>query len=478
MGTVNRKVIFEIVFVCVFSINIQAQTSALDVVRNWGLYLKQYAETGDIQNRILLDEITPPNCLVNDFVAQKIAKENGFPAGTLRVADYYNAIENWKSLGRYTLHLEFLKYQKNICTPGEMSSLGDTLHVVLGRLDFRGTLTWNDRVMFFVRGKKITKIISVGDGETLGKAIELYSNKDYNAAFHLFRKLANLDMSNYMAQYYTAIMLLKGEGCTYIHPEIRRREAIWWLFRGKVKNQGFLQNEWNKYKEKNGSSISYADYVLQFGEDLSYNHFPEALRLMLNAYNENDIMRNEFPLYKRSDFTALMKTTKPFNAGLMLWLDTKTNRYGYLNEKNEVVIPFKYKVSSVFNKNGLALVYGDDGKKGFINTKGKEVIPCIYDRASDDFIGNTTFVIKDGTLILLTDKNEQIRRISGYKELRTIALDKYMLIQNPQETGYDMFDTMGNIVAYNVDGVNTDINEIWKVRKNGKVIYSCYMNWR
>ena len=114
MGTVNRKVIFEIIFVCVFSINIQAQTYALDVVRNQGLYSKQYAEAGDIQNRILLDEITPPNCLVNDFVAQKIAKENGFPAGTLRVADYYNAIENWKSLGRYTLHLEFLKYQKNI----------------------------------------------------------------------------------------------------------------------------------------------------------------------------------------------------------------------------------------------------------------------------------------------------------------------------------------------------------------------------
>ena len=34
MGTVNRKVIFEIIFVCVFSINIQAQTYALDVVRN------------------------------------------------------------------------------------------------------------------------------------------------------------------------------------------------------------------------------------------------------------------------------------------------------------------------------------------------------------------------------------------------------------------------------------------------------------
>lgn len=38
-----------------------------------------------------------------------------------------------------------------------MSSLGDTLHVVLGRLDFRGALTWSDRVMFLYEVKKLQK---------------------------------------------------------------------------------------------------------------------------------------------------------------------------------------------------------------------------------------------------------------------------------------------------------------------------------
>lgn len=462
------------VFFILCPFNSWAQNQAIDIVRDYVRNLKTYVETGDINSRIRLDEITPPNCLVNDIVAQRIVQENGYPAGTLRVADYYNAFEKWKVKGAVSVNVDFLEYRKNIVAPGEMSTLGDTLHVVMGRLSVGGSVRMADRVMYFVRRNKITKVISTGDGETLGKGIELYSNKNYEEAFKLFRKLANADKSAYMAQYWTAVMLLNGEGCKHIDKHIRRQEAIWWLARGKETNKHFLEDRWMKYKKEH--DISYTDYVIRFGEDLTFNDFPEALRLMIDAYNKADIVKEEFPFYKWSDYANLLRNYRPIVKGLMLKIENAL--HGYVNEKNEVVIPCKYKIAFPFGDNGLALVYDNNGKKGFINTKGEEVISCIYDRLEDTFLGHTFFAVKDGNLLVVTDKNEILRTISGYDDLLTISLDKYIIVQNPKTKKGDMYDGMGNVVAYNIDDVKFDINEIWKVIKDGKIIYSCYSNWR
>ena len=51
-------------------------------------------------------------------------------------------------------------------------------------------------------------------------------------------------------------------------------------------------------------------------------------------------------------------------------------KLGYLDKKGKEVIPFKYTNSWGF-RDGLAKVQ-KDGLWGFINTKGKEVIPIIY----------------------------------------------------------------------------------------------------
>lgn len=470
--------IFFFFLLLFYPLLVSANSSALQVVRDYVHNLKAYAESGDIEYRIRLDEITPTNCLVNDIIAQHIAQENGYPAGTLRVADYYNAFEKWRLKGRVTFRVDYLEYQKNIVVPGEMSVLGDTLHVIMGRLDLKGPVTLSDRVMYFVRGRKVTKVISSGDGETLGKGIEYYSNKDYESAFKLFRKLANLDMSNFMAQYWTAIMELNGEGCTYIHPLIRRQEAIWWLSRGRETCLNFLRKSWSEYREQNKSDISYVDYVLQIGDSLVARHFPEVLKLMMDAYSEANITSDEIPFRKRSDYSLLVRNYRPIVNGLMLKIQENTGLHGFVNEKNEEIIPCKYRIAFPFGKNGLTQVYNLDKKRGFINTKGEVVIPCIYDYLGETFLGDIVFAVKDGNLLVLSKKNEVLRKISGYDKLLIITLDKYAVIQNPKTGKGDMFDNMGNIVAYDIDNVSFDINEIYKVMKNGKVIYSCYMNWR
>ncbi len=56
------------------------------------------------------------------------------------------------------------------------------------------------------------------------------------------------------------------------------------------------------------------------------------------------------------------------------------DKCGYINEKGEEIIPFKYNVTGNFS-DGLACVLNQEYKLGYIDKTGKEVIPChfIYD---------------------------------------------------------------------------------------------------
>ena len=49
-----------------------------------------------------------------------------------------------------------------------------------------------------------------------------------------------------------------------------------------------------------------------------------------------------------------------------------------MNAKEEVVIPHQYSEAYVFVK-GMAQVKNNEGKWGFVNEAGEEVIPCQYE---------------------------------------------------------------------------------------------------
>lgn len=455
-----------------------AATDPVGVVVRFGNLLKQYVESGDIECRIQLDGITPPNCLVNDVVAQRIAQENEYPAGTLRVADYYNAFEKWKGAGNIKLTINHPQLNKSLAAPGEMSTYGDSLHVVVGALTVSGPVRFEDRVMYFVRNGRITKIISTGDGETLGKGIELYSQKKYDEAFALFRKLANDDISNYMAQYWTAMMLLNGEGCQNIDERFRRKEAAWWLSRGRNKYREFIRSEWQKYCKNNNSDISFPEFVYEHGEDMLENHFPEPLKLMHKVYNEANISKDEFPLMRTSEFDYWIERYRPVTNGLMLAMDETTGLFGFIDEHHDTAIPFIYTYAAPFRSNGYAPVRNEDNKYGFIDHSGKKVIECQYD-AVTSFIGNTLFALKDGNLVVLDDGTTPTRTISGYSiPLFTVPLDKYILIKSPKSEKFDMFDTYGNITAFDVEIPTVNIHELFTVRKDGEPIYHFYNSWQ
>lgn len=80
-----------------------------------------------------------------------------------------------------------------------------------------------------------------------------------------------------------------------------------------------------------------------------------------------------------------------FYDGLAKVRNKKTNKYGFINLKGDLVIPCVYNNVGNFSE-GLCLIYNDNNKAGFINKSGEIVIPTIYDYTS--WLGMPDF--KDG----------------------------------------------------------------------------------
>ena len=484
MSTLNadskKVLLFLLFFTFISSGQTYAQKKALALVQSFADNLKAYAETGKQEFQDKLNEITPENCLMNDAIAQRYAKDSNLPAMTITPESYYLAFESWRDNGKVSLTIDHLKYMDNFDEPGKASYFTEPLEVVMGQVNlYSSSVNINSRVMFYVRGNKITKIISPGDNITLAKGIELYSKGDYEGAFKVFRHLANADISDWMAQYYTASMLLEGKGCSHICEFVRRQEAILWLIRGKRKNEKLLQSNHEQYNKNNKPQLSFQDYVWKFGKDLTYNKFPEALGLMMRAWNDADVQYSEFPYIIPEDTRRILARLRPNYKGLLVVKDKKTNLMGYMNESGQVVIPCKYSAAHPFMENGLAVVYDENHKKGMVNVKGEEVIPIEYDRLGMFFLNDITFAIKDNELLIITKNNEIIGHSSGYSELEAIALDKYVLIRNPKNNNlFDMLDDMGYIIETDIVKCMDDINMLYTVYKSGgKEIYSCYKNW-
>jgi|GEM_PF-3213308 len=80
-------------------------------------------------------------------------------------------------------------------------------------------------------------------------------------------------------------------------------------------------------------------------------------------------------------------------------------QYGFIDIKGREVIPLKYQMVSRF-KNGLAYVR-EDNKYGYINTKGKTVIPFVYESASS-FNEGLAAVRLNGKWGFINQENEMV----------------------------------------------------------------------
>lgn len=112
-----------------------------------------------------------------------------------------------------------------------------------------------------------------------------------------------------------------------------------------------------------------------------------------------------------SRYTYDLKDPSPLKDGRRATYIQEIEKWGYLDEKGALAIPFDYDGAHDFSE-GLAAVQKEvDGeyKWGFINPQGEEVIPFKFTKEPDDFHdgfaivrklnGKRTFVKKDGSTV-------------------------------------------------------------------------------
>lgn len=155
------------------------------------------------------------------------------------------------------------------------------------------------------------------------------------------------------------------------------------------------------------------------------------------------------------------------------------NRYGMIDTNNREVLPIKFEILTSMSDGlffagddqGLALynnkfkrltkpIYTElvgksddrilvrrDGKYGYLNPKGKEIIPCQYDRANL-FIDNRAAVCKNGKWGIINIAGQPVLPIeydnSGYRGEAYIYHDSLALIEKNRHYGF--VDMDGNIV--------------------------------
>lgn len=111
-------------------------------------------------------------------------------------------------------------------------------------------------------------------------------------------------------------------------------------------------------------------------------------------------------IYTENQNLTLNEQIFPFNNGL--GKIRRNDKFGYINQKGEIVIPIIYDKAEEFS-NGLALVK-IEGKWGFINSKNELIIKPVYKAGVRKFSGGFAIYGRDGKFGYLNTKGEEITK--------------------------------------------------------------------
>lgn len=129
----------------------------------------------------------------------------------------------------------------------------------------------------------------------------------------------------------------------------------------------------------------------------------------------------------------------------------KNGKYGYIDRKGKIIIPFKYDNESHFYKCGLARAKLN-GKYGFIDQSGNEIIPIQFEKVRDNKIDSLVCVMKNGKWAFFSCSGEQLTEFK-YEEITESYYD---------DENYTYFQKGGCRVKKNgkVSYINNEFNEI------------------
>ena len=145
--------------------------------------------------------------------------------------------------------------------------------------------------------------------------------------------------------------------------------------------------------DKNGIVTGQKDGKVQYSED----------QVLFVAQDRCDIDEDQYNVYSYNYKGELIKTTDTSQYigyystnGLAPAADQRTGKVGFVDKDGVFQIEPKYVDAAPFSNDGIALVkISVDGeyeeKCGYINSKGEEVTPCIYDTATSFY--NTGYAL-------------------------------------------------------------------------------------
>jgi len=119
----------------------------------------------------------------------------------------------------------------------------------------------------------------------------------------------------------------------------------------------------------------------------------------------------------------------------------KDNKYGYINDKGQVVIPLKFDYARNFSDGLAAVKIGD--KEGFINEKGNIMFYCDVDNVNDFKEGMALIREETGDGYLNTKGEKVIKPV--YNSAEDFSDGLALVIAENQNGDYSFIDKKGNI---------------------------------
>lgn len=184
--------------------------------------------------------------------------------------------------------------------------------------------------------------------------------------------------------------------------------------------------------------FAYTEFCFLSGSHPEVGEFYEEMALVADSCGYGFIDKNGKEVIKCQYMMAL-----PFSEGLAAVKDKKTEKWGYINKKGEVVIPFLYRYPRSYTE-GYAFVEKEENKWAYIDKRGNNITPW-----EDSFTGYNFFV--EGRAQIKRDGKYGYIDYSG-KTVIPCKFDhgsffygKYAIVQN--ESKYGVINRTGNYVV-------------------------------
>jgi hypothetical protein len=449
-----RKTHLLLIFACFISIVAKAQKE-IEIVNDFGNYLSEFLSTSNQRIREQMYSLAPDadnaerskcmHCLVDNGMSKILSADetDGFN-GDCQIETYLNKLTLDKHNLRFTHgRPELLKDYKEPIAYYDKNEA--TRYFVKMDFSFKGDINYSGTDIFFVQGGKIVMIV---DAESsIAKAISLYSSRHYEEAFRVFRELAYKSPNNYEAQYYTAVMEVKKQGCGFLDAVVRDTEAAWWITRGAVAN--LLAWSWDKER--------LSKLYIRFSVDekkLPYHHLKKEL------------------------FMAFLFTKKIVSESRLPFIG-KNKLYGFMNEEGKVVVSPQYNRVLPYDSCGLAPVT-KDGKVGYIDKGGEIIVPIEYDEGMVQWKNAKTFVIKKGRLLIIDKEGNILKQLgTGYDIISGVFFENMAFVHNKLSDKWYVHDLDGNIMSVENESFSIDFYKLCFFRNdnNGKRIKEDPIRW-